>query len=575
MTNQHFDEGCLGDDLDLARRALAAGDLAHAFFHGSFALQDASFDLDQTLALVREIYARAPDERALLQRGMSYAEAIAMAVGRASKGDYGPAIDLASDALQVVPRAYGAELIAEWIRAWGRAPLSCARAMHAAFGQTIGWLRLRPAQTAIAKRYAPIAKAVLDAREFDANAVVMAGGVLRRAGDGEGVLRVAKRLIDSGGETHDAWIQIGLAQRLLRNTDESLAAFRRAKELGGDPTTIGYELARALSDAHRYDEAAAVLPPAMADDRSTENRVMQGWYAEHRARTPGVHHRWLGDAPVSDDFRLAGCSYAVGHMTPYDASTNTLRDERLKSSSSLVMHCTAMESPSCRMALALFAQRGADPREAPYTFSKTPEPDPRSTDGAEVLNVWAYDERGPYAVNAPPGPEVRAAIEAVLARPLNVTARWNEARRLGPSLGPSRVVELLGACSCEPFAKGDGTIADAVFEQQLAAVFLLANVDSGWFDSTRRRALVGVLRSVIDWVTLAAVIALREVALDEPDAGAEVCQEFGRLVPRVSLMMAPWLEEALVSAFERVPGVTAQDTDGFAATMRPPTANAS
>lgn len=560
MSYSHVADGCLGSDLDIARRAYAGGDLRHAFFHAAWALQDASADLQQALGLICEIYSRVPDESAIAPASIAYGDAIGLAVGRAWRRDFESAIQLAADALQVYPRALGPELVAQWVQASGRASRHTGVALHAAFGATIGWLHLRPAERWLAQRYVSLAHAVIAAPNADPPAVVMAGAVLRRAGDGDGALRAAHRLNSSGLESSDAWVQAGLAFRLLGRTDEAVAAFRRAHQIGGDPLTLSYECVRALCDAGRYPEALATLPTVVPAADNWEMSAMHRWFDEYRARARGTMAYALGDTPTSDSFRLAGCEFAVGWLTPHDASINAIRDPRMQGSS-LQLHCTKMEAPSCRMVLAIVSTGTCDPRAASYAFSAVDTPDPRECDGPEVLNVWAYDARGPYAVNPPPDEGVRAAIRAVRAEPLNVAARWNAARRIGPTLGPSRVIELVGACSAPTTAARDGRAADEVFDQQLAAMFLLAHVDSGWSGSTRRRALLGVLHGTIDWVTLAAVIALREVALDEPDAGLEIRYELERLLARTPRNMANWLEDAIIASYARIPGVTSQDVD--------------
>lgn len=566
MATTGFDEGCLGDDLTIAQRALAAGELGHSFYHGTFALQDAAFDLDETLALVRQIYARAPSEDALAFGDvLSYAQAIGFAIGRADRGDFDGASDMMASALQANPAAYGAELLAGWVRAKGRANVHVARALNGAVAGTIGLLHLRPAQQWLTRRYETLARATLDAASADEHAVLMACGVLRRSGDAEAALSGAQRLLREGRVAYDAWVQTALAHRFVGRTDEALAAFHRAFERGGDPATNAYELVRALCDVGRHREALALLPPRRADEGSVELRWMHDWFDELAAGRAGEATAQFGERPTADAFRQAEYGFFAGWAGPRDATIAVLEEARATGAAMTSVACSTMEPPSCRLVLALSTRGAADPREAPYSYSFVPTPDPRVEDGGAFLNVWAYDDRGPYAVNAPPGAAVRAAIAAVRARPVNAGDFWDEARRRGPSLGEGAVGELLGACACEPAALRGQSLAQALFEQQIAAMFLLANVDRGWFESRRRRALLAALRGSVDWSTAAAVIALREVALDESDAREEVLQTLVRLGERVPKPGGDLLAAAVISSYERVPGVTPRDAAAFAA----------
>jgi hypothetical protein len=160
---------------------------------------------------------------------------------------------------------------------------------------------------------------------------------------------------------------------------------------------------------------------------------------------------------------------------------------------------------------------------------------------------------------------VQRVVVGIAASPYFLPSWWDEARGAGRELGPGCVEGILGAMVHPPGVPEDLDVdaAEWVFRNQLAGALLLAHVDSGWGGSRRREALLSLVDGVVDWTTQAAIIALRELALDEPAALDETDDRLWELRNEVPWSCDDRLADTLACSYLRLPGTRADRRQTF------------
>lgn len=590
------------EDLALAREALEAGDHAHAANHVAAALVTDPTNREWR-ALLDEVADEADDPRGLFtlgEQGSSYVTIAGRAHVLAHLGETQEAIDLIAQLCAFMPRAGFTAWAAEWVGAHrGRLePGGVLQAAAATVMGTVGFLRLRPSERAMFEPWAPLALAVAeradDRFEHRSELLAILSGVLRRAGRLEDAARVA-RLGLKGRATSMAASALGLALRAAGAWDEALEAFTKAGAL--DATTpSAAERARVLLDAGRLEEALQEVEKE--PDASPELQVMRAWLLRRTGgpakKKTGFFARVFSREPAPPDPRFALVAArlpatatadaftelshhaAVDLPLPYDATANMVRDIHQKKAAgelviepgfSIEITLDGLEAPSGRLAAVLeLGGDGSDLKALKLGVKKVQTPDPRKPRRPVRDVLWIYSEKnGVISVRQtlpPPGPDVAKAVDRLAGRDWFLPTWWRAARDVGPALGPSAVDELLGAMVRPPRPPLELDAVEWVVRHQLAGAFLLAHVDQGWAGSRRREALLSLVDGVMDWTTDAAIVALRELALDEPAALPEVEQRFWTLKDEVPTT-GPWFLETLACSYLRLPGTPGDRRQAF------------
>ncbi len=169
------------------------------------------------------------------------------------------------------------------------------------------------------------------------------------------------------------------------------------------------------------------------------------------------------------------------------------------------------------------ALRGDDAIEAlASTFSSVPEPDPRVPRGDVSFAVWVHDEASIPRPGLPmPSPPLRARIATLAESSVFLPRLWRESKEIGRHADPQELAALM----CHPGVHSTIPPWSWIPRMQLVAAFAIAHTDSGWEDSARRSVLLTLLHGPLDWSVDATIVALTELALDEPDALAEIRHE--------------------------------------------------
>lgn len=129
------------------------------------------------------------------------------------------------------------------------------------------------------------------------------------------------------------------------------------------------------------------------------------------------------------------------------------------------------------------------------------------------------------------------------------------AQRLAATLTSADVEGLLGVM-VHPPALPEGRAAwDWVRQVQIAAALVLAYLDDGWEGSARRTALSALIYGPMDWTGGAAIVALADLAVRDPGAGAEVEGTFLDVLERRPSAGDWALEMPLLYSLARLPNL--------------------
>lgn len=536
-------------ELQIARRALAEDDAPHAAHHaaGALALDPNDVESLQLVdalirwrpqpglfgSLTRMLRPEAPERRA-----PAFAESdwwgyhLVQARAAELDGELAQAFDTL---VQVAAVAVHHRFAPWWDRlldaAEARGVRVDVRPYLSAFrlGQsTIGLLHLRPAEQAFFAPWGALGLR-LRAHAGPEHAPVLAlvtAGFLRRAGRFAEAAEQARAQLPGAPDDHtreNVRVQLGLALRGLGQWEEAAATF--AVDQDADPKHRS-EIARTWVDSGDPERAIEALRAAPADD---EIAVQLGLLLHARGEpvderitmTAGL---LAGRRPSCDDVRRLFLAHTWPHAVyPTDASTNVLGHHDVGSLAGAKMTVDAAEGPSVRMTMGLAVCGRPDPRALEYVAPVFP-PDPAEPlDPSVGARLWRRDPDGVVVQAVPPPRPETAEIVRALADQVLATDRWMEAARARAA--PLDADELLRALVHPDPSPGErGALPNAVFRWQVAACLLLGALDpdTAWLQSQRRTQLRAVLFSHPDWTTAAALLALLEVALDEPDAADEL-----------------------------------------------------
>ncbi len=290
---------------------------------------------------------------------------------------------------------------------------------------------------------------------------------------------------------------------------------------------------------------------------ATDWLAARGWYEGALRVEPG--QVWAEPSILYCDWKLTGDGACFDRMVesakagnrrahqlwflergalaePQDATANALRQMReawAKSSpraaqdgEKVEIGLSSIEAPSNRLAIALeFAAAGRDLTiqiSAPAPVG----PDPRAPVAEIAHRIWRYDGTDAGPALPPPSAETAARIAALAAEPYDPPVNWAQASFAAEALGVGRVEEIL-AVMVHPPALPPGQHALAWLPRiQLVAAQVLGQLDAGWEESIRRKALLSLLHGPFDWTTTAAIRVLAWIAREERATALDIHKSF-------------------------------------------------
>jgi len=537
------------DDYRLARKALLAGDHAHAAKHIAGALSTDPLRRDWLLCL-DQIVADAAEPADLIPqtRGMWFGEAAVRARILWICGKKDEALGLIVQVAGVAPEARYLAWAAEWAahRA-SQIDLEFAlRLAHTLAGFLAALIKLPiplPADH-------PIRESTSDALEFldelarahPAPAIWgLRSQLLRRLGRFDDAIAAASDARESA-PSRNSEVHLALALRDGGRPAEALDAYRRALVHEPGDASVHLDMGDLLLDQRRWDEAAAHYREARALDPGNEWAEPSLLYAGLRAGSLEGRARLEKLAPRNP--RAAWALRELEPKMPYinwlprpdDAIVNGVRAMLAKSPPNPIVRSasSSLEAPS-----AILAARVAQGAPFEIEFSSIPEPDARRPSRPVQWLLWRYE--GNTAIpNLPPPPSPVLSEVETLANTAFRIAEWI-------SGGPPRaaIEELLGSMVHPPPPPSRSGAPEWIFRAQIASACLVARAD--W------RVLLDVLAGPMDWTVGAAAIVLAQVA--QRESTEEIGAAFEarlRSAPRNGY--CPYLHP-LVCAWLRLPGL--------------------
>lgn len=216
---------------------------------------------------------------------------------------------------------------------------------------------------------------------------------------------------------------------------------------------------------------------------------------------------------------------------------------------------TCLEAPSNRLAIKMeMARLGLDVT-LELSVVRTQYPDPRVPRVPVEHLLWKYNGDRPFVAVPEPMASTADAVTHLASQPYDRKSWWELAGRVARDTRPSRFKDVLWVM-VHP-RKPPTPIRAWVWIRyvQVAAAFVIAQLDTGWKDSFRRQALFSLANGPMDWTVDAAIIALTVLAMNDPKLEPDVIALFRELRAGLSSEARTCYEELLHYSMLYLPGM--------------------
>ncbi|MBZ0287046.1 MAG: tetratricopeptide repeat protein, partial [Anaerolineae bacterium] len=338
------------------------------------------------------------------------------------------------------------------------------------------------------------------------------------------------------------------------NVKAAVEMFQKALTHKPDDVYVRLDLGDILCKDGQYEAGLAYYQEAMKLD--PENDWAKPHYLYYQALSTKEAHwteelRTYSDAHPDNQkaeellWRLTTAPFVDYLLTPTEATVNILRQMAPQKAKLNNLGLNVLEAPSAMLALQLYNREAGGTKNVSVAVADIQQPDPRYPFGEVDFVLWKYDGSEPLPAVNPPNPQVAEAVAKVAARPYNLDSWLASARKLGAAATPSRLNSLLGVMVHPPQHPPEIPIWDWINQVQVVAALSIAYIDTGWEGSARRKALLSLARGPMDWTVGAAILALTQIALEQPEITGEVERLFSDIMghaPRQGgVPYMPWL----------------------------------
>ncbi|MGN8114628.1 tetratricopeptide repeat protein [Labrys sp. 22185] len=341
----------------------------------------------------------------------------------------------------------------------------------------------------------------------------------------------------------------GLALRRLNRLEEAEQAFMRAIELKPGNVSAFLECGDAWFDANHWERALYWYEGAL------KLQPDQPW-----ATASALYCRWdqeTGDAELDELFALIERGnqrarqiwneYVSSFPEFYDATAEFWRQGRpnlLKAKKEkpdeenfrVQLKVSVLEAPSNILAMFLDCKAAGKMMELNLQVDAIQTPDPRLPVAPVDYLLWHYHEAFPSPVVDPPREDVSVCIERLARGYRSTILSYADASFTANELGVEAVPDLLAVMVRPPAIPEHSYALAWVPTVQLMAAFVLAQIDTGWEGSHRRKALLSMLFGPSDWITGAAIKALSWIARTEQAYAMDIHEQFLRLEQYIPAM---------------------------------------
>jgi tetratricopeptide (TPR) repeat protein len=553
-------------DADLARQALAAGDLPHAIHHVGCALASNPVNADW-MALLAQIVGAAPDPMKLveIEGDTSFIDAANRSYVLAWMRKWEEALDLITDVAEIRPDIPYL-LWAEW---WLGQPGVAASIPFDAFarGILIDLAKIsmrcpvgmdkedpRRANVETAARIINGIRGIHADKPF----VWFTGALIaRRLGTFAEGLAMAQQAY----QLEPAWNNAVAVANLLadqKKIDEAAQWYRRALDHDKTDASAHVDMGDMFLGAGRFDEAIAEYEKAVKKEPDHAWAVPSIHYARFKQTKDPTQRLCLlrlteGGNSAERARQLAQeldppMTYVTNLPRPGDASCNALNhifeqmfeNPASHANSTVKLKLSHLESPSCVIAFWLQMEMwGLKSPHATlialdYQVDTIQQPDPRSPKAQVPYVLWAWEGTNPRPAVPPPDPRVQREIQQIAMEPFHLEIWVPLAEKLGRELGPQGIPSILSTMVYPPRPNGGSwRVLNWTQRVQVAAALVAAHVDAAWAGSERQRALYSLAYGPSDWTVGAALIALGVLARKDPAIRGDVEQAFAWLRSQV------------------------------------------
>jgi tetratricopeptide (TPR) repeat protein len=559
------------EDFQIAQQALQDRDPKHAIFHLSWALE-ADPQKPEYLSLLRRIIGNEREPISLVEPdekgGLDYARAAVRAFILAEQGKYEEAIGLISQIWGSVHAKQYLAWAGEWLskpervdRVNSQTLLRFVMSISSMFGDYVDDGRSRDA---IGKMLPAIQRAQ-KANVKDGVFISMSSVLWRKTGQVDTALQVAQ---EGYRVTPDYFPAVFVAGAYKSKGDLMAAVewFKKSLQHKPDDVHVRLDIGDTLCKAGEIAEGITYYQQALDLDPN------QPWAKPHLLYYQAKltkQETWIDQLQAyseanPDNHEAANLLWKLTHEPlvdylpePSDATINILRHVASQKVGMSSIGLNVLEAPSTRLALDLYnAENNGD--KVKVNVAEIQQPDPRYPNGKADYVLWKYDGIDPVPNMTPPSPQMAEAVAKIASKPYQLSSWLAAARKLGAAAGSQRVEGLLSVMVHPPKRPDDIPVWVWIQRVQVAAALSLAYVESGWDGSERKKALVSLARGPMDWTVGAAIIALTQIALEEPDKEAEVLRLFNEVFGQMPRPGAVPYMDTLVLCLLRLPHLDAE-----------------
>jgi|GEM_PF-3535310 len=544
------------EDEEVAREALAQGDLTHAIFHIACALTE-NCTCQTRINLLEDIIAASPHPLTLvpIEDDNYYATIAVRAYILNHMGQTMGAIDLLRQIVTVKLDVSFMPWVCLWLHDSRSTQPWDLEVILGYLGGHINTLQHWSGSALTQEIEAGLKVSQTLEQTYPETALLLSikSAYLRRLHRMEEALQAAEQAYTLSPGWHAATC-VAFVHRDNNDVDAALEAYQQALKHDPEDITARLDMADMLCE-HQLIHAGLFWYDSILEQDDTHPWALPSSYF-YRAIVQHKHP-WYE--------RLS--SYAIAHMEneraqtlmqrlieycgsayidylpePVEATINTLRqfienDELAGVEGTVQVTVSLLESPSSKLAVeyAMNLLSPDFPSVWEVNYSHIPSPDPRLAWGEErEWLLWRYQDK-----HAEPGfkPAHNTKIIHLVSRLADVDYRldiwWGRAMMIAHELNDDAVEQLFGLILHPPATE---TFWPWVWIQriQVVATLVLANLQNtqAWAHSTRRRALFAILQGPVDWPVVAAIMALTKLAQEDAEVEYEVMEQFYQLFQR-------------------------------------------
>ena len=422
---------------------------------------------------------------------------------------------------------------------------------------------------ALTKQHLELRRRKSSDKQPDAIMKMIYVGFLRKAGCINKALDIATKNYSEDPDYYSA-NALGL---VLRSMKQSIAAEKALREsLKYEPTNVAsiLEIGDLHFDLGNWQTAKKVYREVPQNTPQSDWASASILYCDWKLTPQQPYPEALvqmasADSPNNRSRQLIEQFYPyTGYLPePSDAQTNCIKmmmEQGIAYGDSgdyrFVVSC--IEAPSNDLALKLAF---GDDVNLAVEVENIPEPDPRIAIEPVAYKLWQYDGTKATPALSAPSTKVIDTVTKLARKSLEMSQLWATASRIAKQLKDIDIEEIL-AVMVHPSPVPEGFTALSWLPRlQLTTAFIIAHYDTGWLDSTRRDALYSLLLGTRDWMTVAAIIAMANLAEKYPVLASDIDAAFMKLANAYPNTGSCCYEHALYYNWLRIPHLYEQEKD--------------